>query len=189
MAGQNNEITSDILSTDFSVFQNAYCIEVDQDSAYEFGLSYRYNYYLPSESANSYQFMNHTVQKAGFKTEDGTSIDEVVLFMEVSDIDFFYRKLVERFGRPKTGSLSERYLNQHGYKIPEDFDNIDTDAYDSIPVPEIADYKLLRNVSWYGVNSEQNKVETNLMVLNPLKSQVMDVEIHDVQVVFRKADD
>jgi len=131
--------------------------------------------------------MGQTVLKAGFNVNKDNSIEEVMLFLEVYDIDQFYLALTEKFGTPGTLSLSEFYIKQHGFEIPLAMDKMDVKMYDSIPKPQVKDYKNLKNVNWYKVNSDSNNIETNLIVRNHLESKIGQTEVHEVNLIFRKS--
>ncbi|WP_299532394.1 hypothetical protein [Ulvibacterium sp.] len=187
LAFQEMEIDENILSRSFSEYHNVTFIKIDQNTSYDYGISYHYNYFYPTESPIPFSFMGHTVSRAAFAVkEEQNSIQSVVLFLEVFDIDLFYSEMVEKFGQPGTVSVSKIYLEQHGYKIPTEIENFNESYYDSLPVPKLKDYKNLRNINWYEVNDVKNDManDTNIIVRNNLVNRVMDTETHEVEITF-----
>lgn len=184
MGIQKTKINEDVLSENFSDYANDSFIKINQDTSYDYGISY--NYYYPPESVVHYSFMGNIVSKAAFAVGENNSIEQVILYLEIFDIDFFYKDLVKKYGEPEIVSLSKAYIEQHGFKIPPDMENFNENSYDSLPKPKLEDYKNLRNVNWYEVNASANKVETSLIVRNHLVQKVIDAETHTVEVIFRK---
>jgi len=186
---QKTEITTDILNEDFVKYRNEGFIEVDQNFTYDYDISYHYNFYYPEGSNLTYTFMGYPVSKAAFAVKDNGSIEQVALYITMFDIDYFYQSMVEKFGDPGTLSISKFYLEQHGFKIPPETDNFDETSYDSLPKPKLTDFKNLRNINWYEVNSEANPIDTYIIVRNIKNYKLMNQNINEVEVLFRKAKD
>lgn len=185
MGMQLVEIDEQILDRNFSEYRNNYFIEIDQNTSYDYGISYHYNYYYSDQSPTSFKYIKHTVKKAAFAVrKEESSIEQVIIYLEIFDIDMFYEKLVNKYGTPATLSLSKKYIEEHGFSIPPEMENFSQDSYDGLPKPQIDDYKNLRNISWYNVN---NTTGTNITVRNNLTNKIMDIETYEVQVIFKKS--
>ncbi|PIB25417.1 hypothetical protein BFP77_00950 [Maribacter sp. 4U21] len=183
---QQFNIDENILNRSFSDYESEYFIKIDQEEMHDYEISYHYNYYYPSGTPFNFSFMKHRVSKAGFAVAKDKSIEQVVLYLKIFDIDMFYKDLVKRYGKPETTSISKFYLEKHGYKIPSETDGFNENSYDSLPTPLLKDFKNLRNVTWYEVNDSVNKIETNLIVRNKPSNIILGTQTHEVEITFRR---
>lgn len=181
---QKTEIDGNILNSDFSKYENENFIMVTQENCEYLDVSPKYSYYYPSDATETFTFLRHRVSDAAFKVEND-SIREVKVTLEVFDIDKFYKEIAKKYGEASSASISKKYLEEHGFKVPTETDNFNENAYDQLSLPQIKDYKNLRYVIWSNVaNSETS--DTYMVVRNRKSVTIMDTEVHDVEVLFRK---
>lgn len=162
---QTNSLSENMLNNDFSNYYDERMVIINDENYISCGIGVKYDYYSPPEVSNSYFFMKETISKMGFVINKNKTLKEVGLFMEIKDPDNFYDKIVDKYGMPDTASLSKHYIEQHNHKIPSADDK--PNKYNDLPKPKKKDFKNLKSLIWYGLNSEDStKVTTDLILRN-----------------------
>ncbi|MDC6390853.1 hypothetical protein PP182_19360 [Maribacter sp. PR1] len=87
-------------------------------------------------------------------------------------IFFFYDKVVKEYGMPETSSLSQFYLEKHGYKNPIEVENDSlNEYYENISMPELEDFSIVRSSNWYGINKNTEGTSIGLVIRNKTSPQ------------------
>ena len=188
MSLQAQVITKNIVNDNLSNYWNNDFIEIDSISAYDYGVSYDYNYLYPEEAVVKFKFIEQILKKVAFKTRSDGSILKVGLYMEMYDVDKFYQRLVDSYGKPEIISYSKYFLDKQSINIFNKIDSLKVNKFESLPEPKIEQYKYLRNINWYFENDDNPKKTTSLIVRSHLKNEFMDLEVYSVEVIIQNRD-
>ena len=179
------EISESIIGEKISNYQNDKFILIDSTTCFKYGVHYRFNEILEN-AEQDFSFLGNRIKKVAFNNDNGI-IKDIVIFIETSEIDNFYKQLEDKYGKPESARISSSFLKEKGYLKPTEIDSSKADSYyKDVPTPSLIDYKNLNGVSWYDVKSKLHEnVDVNLHVLSFKNKTLGFAGVYNVKLVFR----
>ena len=177
-----NELT---IGESFDRFEKINMVKLNPTTFHKYDINLIGFHYVYPEN-DKFTFLDNTVQKAGFKVKDN-KVQELILFMDISDIDSFYQNMVDTYGEIGTCRISSEYMKRYGLENPSKADSTNlSEYYKKMPQPAITDYKLLNGVAWYDLKNslQDGHLNTVLNVRNKLNTAEVNNDSYFVQVRF-----
>ena len=182
---QNNMlIDENILNCSFPYLIKKYdLIELDMNNFKEHGLA-SYDYSTKNGMLVNDKFLEFTISKIAFKVDQEKNAKEILLKIKTFDLEFFYKKIVDKYGMPNSSNLSKHYIEKHGFEIPS---KIEMDSlqryYEKLPKPKLADFPEIQSLAWYDLD-KSNK--TDMLIRN--KTHPTDVfKEKEIWVVIKRS--
>ena len=182
------EISENILNNPFSEIKTDAFVEITKETMVSFEAS-DLDYLYPEGATEPFTFLGYKALKAGFKVEND-SIKGVRLVLEVRDIDLFYKKVGENYGKMIGCLLGQQYVESHGFEYLKKNSKRSDYDYSKLPKPDPADYKNyknLRSVTWS--QSGKNVRWSDMQISNQKNLAIMtSIDIYEVKVWFQEAE-